>query len=62
MTQSQALWIMAVVSALLLAGGYAIGYETAQADMLASCKGEERGIYLSVGNKRYFYFCSYVQP
>lgn len=62
MTKNQALWIMFVVSVLLILGGYAIGYEVAQADMLASCKGEERGIHLTVNGKSYFYFCSYVKP
>ena len=62
MTILQIAWLTIILAALMLAGAYAAWYQNAHADLLAECKGPERGIHLSVGNKSYFYYCSYVRP
>lgn len=51
-----------VLSAALAAAAYALGHANAHADLLEQCKSEQHGIRLSVGNKQYFYYCSYQKP
>lgn len=62
MTTAQIVWITLVVVTLMLVGAFFAGREFAHGELLAQCKGPERGIHLSVGDKRYFYYCSYVKP
>ncbi len=53
-------WIGLVILALV--AGFISGSFYTHADLLAQCKGPEKGIHLQVLEKRYFYYCSYVQP
>lgn len=50
-----------VLTAVLAAAAYALGHANAHAELLDQCKSEQHGIRLNVGNKEYFYYCSY-QP
>lgn len=50
-----------ILIGLFAVSAYALGHAHAHEELLAQCKSEEHGIRLSVGNKQYFYYCSY-QP
>lgn len=59
-TGESVVWLFVVI--FLIWGAFRLGHAKAHEELLAQCKGPELGIRLHVGQKSYFYYCSYVKP